>query len=72
MEACVRDHVSLAYEEIAAFDREDIIEQSRGAKIFFKSHVVGFRHRKCNWKVISCPQPGAAQGTSKEDSRSSQ
>ena len=33
MEACVRDHVSLAYEEIAPSDREDK-EQSRGAKIF--------------------------------------
>ena len=36
MEACVRDHVSLAYEEIAPSDRENIKEQSRDAKIFFQ------------------------------------
>ena len=71
MEACVRDHVSLAYEEIASSDREDK-EQSRSAKIFLKSHVVGFRYREHYWKLISFPQSGAVQVTSREDSRSSQ
>ena len=33
MEACVRDHVSLAYDEIVHSDRENK-EQSRDAKFF--------------------------------------